>query len=382
MAAPALQAAGAAVAGRDLLPRALAAAALALLGMLMLIVAPLALLSSPGGGSGPSSAPKGIPAAFVPLYRESARVFGLDWLVLASIHQQETGYSTHPTTYVGVNSAGCCAGPFQMNLTNGPPSTWDGVKHAYRSGRRPARYPHPDTPHPSVYDDFDAAMAAGSLLRSNGADDSLGPRTWNAVRAYNGAGPVAVAYADTVMARAQAWARSAPPVTGGGPGSGGGVMVWPVRGPISSRFCESRSWEACHPGIDIAVPSGTPILAIGAGRVSVVQSAGASGGYGNFTCVAHSAAVSSCYAHQARILVRVGEVVGRGQSIGLSDCTGRCYGAHLHFSRSVSTAVLSVQPPTSAWPRKRCAWRGHPAHDATVRPSDRARGARTRDHRV
>ena len=34
-------------------------------------------------------------------------------------------------------------------------------------------------------------------------------------------------------------------------------MVWPVRGPVTSPFCERRAWEACHPGIDIAVPSGT-----------------------------------------------------------------------------------------------------------------------------
>jgi hypothetical protein len=329
MPAPASIAAGLALGGRAGLARLLVAAALALLALLLLIVVPLALLGSLGG-SGPANSPGGIPAAYVAVYRESARVFGLDWLVLAAVHQQETGFSTNPSTYYGLNAAGCCAGPFQLNVSNGPPSTWGTHRGAFRLGQRPARYPHPDTPHPSVYDDFDAAMAAASLLHANGADATLGAQTWDAVRAYNGAGPLAAAYADAVMSRARAWSEESAPAEGVG-GSLGAAMVWPVRGPVSSRFCERRAWEGCHPGVDIAVPSGTPILAAAAGRVGLVQTMAESGGYGDFTCVDHGAAISTCYAHQARILVRLGQLVARGQQIGVSDCTGRCYGPHLHF---------------------------------------------------
>jgi peptidase M23-like protein len=329
MAAPAIRAAGIALGSRSLLPRALIAAALALIGLLLLIALPLALLASLGG-SDTGGAPAGIPAAFVPIYREAARAFGLDWLVLASIHDQETGFSTNPTTYRGLNSAACCAGPFQINLTNGPPSTWDTHKAAFRLGRRPASYPHPQTPHPSVYDDFDAAMAAGSLLRANGTDAGLDDSTYRAVRAYNGTGPAAEAYAQQVMTRARAWAQMPPPLDGG-PGATGAVLTWPVRGPVTSRFCERRAWETCHPGIDIAVPSGTAILAAADGRVTLTQPPAQSGGYGNYTCLQHSAAVSTCYAHQARVLVHPGQLVTRGQQIGISDCTGRCYGPHLHF---------------------------------------------------
>jgi hypothetical protein len=331
MAASALQAAGAAVGGRSMLPRAVLAAALALLGLLLLIVTPLALLSSSSGsGSGPNSVPHGIPAGFVPIYRESARVFHLNWLVLASVHKEETGFSTNPTTYHGVNPYGCCAGPFQFNVTNGPPSTWDTYSSAFRRGNRPVSYPHPQAPHPSVYDDFDAGMAAGSLLHSNGADSTLGPRTFQAVREYNGAGPIAEAYAQRVLDRARAWEQSVPPITGG-TGVTGGALLWPVHGPVTSPFCQRRAWEACHPGVDIGVPSGTTIVAAADGRVSLTQSIGESGGYGNFTCIAHTAAISTCYAHQERFLVRAGQFVRRGQPIGISDCTGRCYGAHLHF---------------------------------------------------
>src|SRR4051794_22389346 len=151
MPAPALQAAGAVVAGRDLLPRLLAALAAALAGLLLLVIAPLALVSS-GGGAASAPVPGGIPAAFVPVYREAARVFGVDWLVLASVHAQETGFSEHPSTYRGLNAGGCCGGPFQINVTNRPPSTWARVRDAYRLGQPPADQPQPPAPPPSIYD--------------------------------------------------------------------------------------------------------------------------------------------------------------------------------------------------------------------------------------
>jgi murein DD-endopeptidase MepM/ murein hydrolase activator NlpD len=122
---------------------------------------------------------------------------------------------------------------------------------------------------------------------------------------------------------------------------GGGGMVWPVNGPITSPFCERRSWESCHPGIDIGVPSGTPIRAAAAGRVALLQSAGASGGYGNFTCVQHSGSLSTCYAHQSRFGTSLGANVGKGQVIGYVGCTGLCFGDHLHFEVRVNGAVTN-----------------------------------------
>ena len=122
---------------------------------------------------------------------------------------------------------------------------------------------------------------------------------------------------------------------------GSGQLIWPVNGPITSPFCERRAWEACHPGIDIGVGSGTPIRAAAAGRVALTQSSGASGGYGNFTCIAHTAVLSTCYAHQSSIGVHVGEAVSQGQIIGISGCTGRCYGPHLHFEVRINGAVTN-----------------------------------------
>jgi len=122
---------------------------------------------------------------------------------------------------------------------------------------------------------------------------------------------------------------------------GNGSLIWPVNGPITSQFCERRAWESCHPGIDIGVPSGTPIRAAAAGKVALMQSVGASGGYGNYTCVSHTSTLSTCYAHQSRFATSLGAAVSQGQVIGYSGCTGLCFGPHLHFEVRINGAVTN-----------------------------------------
>ena len=75
-------------------------------------------------------------------------------------------------------------------------------------------------------------------------------------------------------------------------------------------------------------PDRTPVRAAGSGSVSI---AGMESGYGNYTCISHGGSLSTCYAHQERILVSVGQQVAQGQVIGISDCTGHCLGPHVHF---------------------------------------------------
>lgn len=128
-------------------------------------------------------------------------------------------------------------------------------------------------------------------------------------------------------------------LVGGGPiRQGSGSMIWPVNGPLTSQFCERRAWEACHPGIDIGVPAGTPIRAADSGTVRV---ASMNGGYGNYTCIAHSASLSTCYAHQSRYAVTVGQNVSKGQVIGYVGCTGLCFGDHLHFEVRINGQVTN-----------------------------------------
>jgi murein DD-endopeptidase MepM/ murein hydrolase activator NlpD len=123
-----------------------------------------------------------------------------------------------------------------------------------------------------------------------------------------------------------------------GPIRGGGRFIWPVNGPITSPFCERRAWEACHPGIDIGVPSGTPIRAAGSGNVVI---AGWVSGYGNYTCIDHGGGISTCYGHQSSLQVTVGQRVTQGQVIGLSGCTGLCFGDHLHFEVRINGSVTN-----------------------------------------
>src|SRR3954463_15648978 len=142
-----------------------------------------------------------------------------------------------------------------------------------------------------------------------------------------------------MQAQVAAQLRAAQNVPSAGPvRRGSGSMIWPVNGPITSPFCERRAWEACHPGIDIGVPAGTPIRAADSGRVVI---AGWTGGYGNYTCIQHTASLSSCYGHQSAILVSVGQSVTQGQVIGRSGCTGLCFGDHLHFEVRINGAVVN-----------------------------------------
>jgi murein DD-endopeptidase MepM/ murein hydrolase activator NlpD len=113
--------------------------------------------------------------------------------------------------------------------------------------------------------------------------------------------------------------------------AGGHGLIWPVSGPVVSGF--GPRWGSFHEGIDIAVPTGTPIRAAASGSVAI---AGVEGGYGNYTCVEHGGGLSTCYAHQERILVSVGQSVSQGQIIGITDCTGHCFGPHVHFEVRVN----------------------------------------------
>jgi len=361
MAVPAPQAAGAVVAGRDALPRAAAAAGVALLGLLVLIAAPLTLLSSGGGSSQIAGTGVGIPAGLVPVFNEAARVYAVNAYLLASIADQESTFGTVPG-WRTVNSAGC-VGLMQMCVGGRGGDSWSATKEAYRRGRRPSSYSFMTEQHPDVLDSFDNVMAAAVHLRGKVGGHpipQLDALAYRALCGYYGACADGIAgnYAADVLARARTWERDA--ATGPAVSMPAlrqvGVFSWPARGPVTSVFCERRAWEACHPGVDIGIPSGTPILAAAAGRVSVVQPSRESDGYGNFTCLQHTGALSTCYAHQQRFLVRVGETVGRGQPIGISDCTGRCYGPHLHFevrldNRPICPArYVGVAPDTMCAP--------------------------------
>jgi murein DD-endopeptidase MepM/ murein hydrolase activator NlpD len=113
-------------------------------------------------------------------------------------------------------------------------------------------------------------------------------------------------------------------------GAGGG-FIWPVNGPVVSGF--GMRWGRLHAGIDIAVPSGTPVRASKGGVVAI---ASPYGGYGNYVCIGHGGGLSTCYAHLMSFSTSAGAQVRQGQVIGITDCTGHCFGPHVHFEVRVN----------------------------------------------
>jgi murein DD-endopeptidase MepM/ murein hydrolase activator NlpD len=107
---------------------------------------------------------------------------------------------------------------------------------------------------------------------------------------------------------------------------GSGDFIWPINGQFTSPF--GQRWGRLHAGIDVAAPTGRPIRAAASGRVIL---AAPTGGYGNYTCIAHNSSISTCYAHQSRFGARAGESVRQGDVIGYVGNTGNSFGAHLHF---------------------------------------------------
>jgi murein DD-endopeptidase MepM/ murein hydrolase activator NlpD len=108
-------------------------------------------------------------------------------------------------------------------------------------------------------------------------------------------------------------------------------LIWPVNGPITSPF--GWRWGRMHEGIDIGVPSGTPIHAVAAGTVIY---AGWMEGYGNLVVIDHGNGLATAYGHQSSIAAGNGSAVSQGQVIGYVGCTGHCFGPHLHFEVRVN----------------------------------------------
>jgi murein DD-endopeptidase MepM/ murein hydrolase activator NlpD len=110
-------------------------------------------------------------------------------------------------------------------------------------------------------------------------------------------------------------------------------FFWPVEGLLTSLYgtredAMGGGFTQFHAGIDISVPSGTPVRAAQEG---LVVFAGYSGAYGKVIKLDHLNGFSTLYAHNSRILVHVGQMVKGGQVISLSGSTGRSTGPHLHF---------------------------------------------------
>ncbi|MFF4832494.1 M23 family metallopeptidase [Streptomyces sp. NPDC001315] len=111
---------------------------------------------------------------------------------------------------------------------------------------------------------------------------------------------------------------------------------------------EGAHWRHRHTGQDFAVPTGTPVYAVGPGTVSVVTCGDA---FGNQVVIRHRDEYFTQYAHLSRIDVRPGQKLAAGQRVGVSGATGNVTGPHLHFEVRV-TPYLGSEVPPLPWLRR------------------------------
>jgi murein DD-endopeptidase MepM/ murein hydrolase activator NlpD len=100
----------------------------------------------------------------------------------------------------------------------------------------------------------------------------------------------------------------------------------PAMGWISQGYSEIAGKK--HPGIDLAMPQGTPVYATAFG---VVTFSGADGFYGNMVMIRSDDTIETVYGHNRENIVNVGDTVMAGQRIAISGNTGKSSAPHLHY---------------------------------------------------
>ena len=117
----------------------------------------------------------------------------------------------------------------------------------------------------------------------------------------------------------------------------------PVNNPMVSSHFGTRTdpftgRRAMHSGIDFKAGYGTAVFATGYGKV---VKAGRLGGYGNMIEIQHEDGLTTRYGHLKKILVKKGQLVSTGQTIGKVGSTGRSTGPHLHYEVRKSDSAIN-----------------------------------------
>ena len=264
------------------------------------------------GGPPTRAAENSIPARLLVIYRGAEQRYGVPWNVLAGINAVETDFGRN----LAVSSAGA-VGWMQFM-----PSTWA----AYRVDGNDDGKKDPWNPE-------DAIPAAARLLKASGADHDL----HGAILAYNHL----ETYVQDVLAHARLYAQGnftvldATPVTDTAAGSGSLGYPLARHGPVIATPADHQrrplgNWQSDN-AIDIAVPAGTPVLAVA--DATVAQTGGSAprhGGsaIGGFNVTLRASGNEVFYTHMTRALVHPGERVRAGQKIGLSGYANNV--EHLH----------------------------------------------------
>lgn len=122
-------------------------------------------------------------------------------------------------------------------------------------------------------------------------------------------------------------------------------FIWPARGRISGRFGSQRIYRgepgSYHGGVDVAAPTGSPVVAPADGVV--VLAAPGFSLEGNLVIVDHGFGLSSSFLHLSRIDVTEGQAIRQGERIGAVGATGRATGPHLHWALTWNGAKLDPE---------------------------------------
>lgn len=117
--------------------------------------------------------------------------------------------------------------------------------------------------------------------------------------------------------------------------------IWPVKGwvtsgfgPRVSPFTEKPAW---HDGLDIGAAANAPVQAPAQGRVTMV---GFDPKLGNLVKLDHGFGIETLYGHLAKVLVKEGQRVKRGEVVGLVGSSGLATGPHLHYMVKVYGQTL------------------------------------------
>lgn len=115
---------------------------------------------------------------------------------------------------------------------------------------------------------------------------------------------------------------------------------------LTARFGQSGSrWSSSHHGLDFAAASGTPIRAVGPGRIITADWDGA---YGNYIKIQHPDGTVTLYGHMSRFARTSGEV-SAGTVIGYVGATGNATGPHVHLEVRPNGGGLDDAVDPEAW---------------------------------
>lgn len=121
------------------------------------------------------------------------------------------------------------------------------------------------------------------------------------------------------------------------PGAATGEFIWTTsEGYISSLYGYRDLFgeTKLHAGIDIAVPTGTPLYAGDGG--TVIHAGDAGNGYGIYVVIDHGNDIVTYYGHMSKVAVKEGDKLCKGDLVGYSGATGRVTGPHVHYEFRVN----------------------------------------------